>query len=78
MNPAVSEKYAFVISVDTHAATHSFALVTGGTGAVLDHREFPTTATGLPRALSWVERAVDGTPLRRWWSWRARDRSARS
>lgn len=60
MNPTVSEQYAVVVGVDTHAATHSFALVAGGTGAVLDHREFPTTEAGIIRALSWLDRRVDG------------------
>jgi transposase len=30
--PIVAEEYAFVIGVDTHAATHSLALVTAATG----------------------------------------------
>ena len=34
MSPVVSEKYAFVIGVDTHAATHDFAFVAEETGAV--------------------------------------------
>jgi transposase len=60
MSPIVSEKYAFVIGVDTHAATHAFALVAGETGAVLDGSEFPTTTAGLARALSWLDQRLDG------------------
>ena len=48
MSPIVSEQYEFVIGVDTHAATHTFALVAGGTGAVLDRVVFPTTRLGCP------------------------------
>jgi len=50
MSSIVSEQYQFVIGVDTHAATHTFALVAGATRAVLDHAVFPTSAAGLSRA----------------------------
>jgi len=46
----VSEQYEFVIGVDTHAATHTFALVAAATGGVLAHAEFPTSPAGLSRA----------------------------
>ena len=36
--PVVAEEYAFVIGVDTHAATHSLALITAATGAVVIRR----------------------------------------
>jgi len=42
----VSEQYEYVIGVDTHAATHTFALVAAATGALLAHAEFPTTRLG--------------------------------
>ncbi|MGH9305637.1 MAG: IS110 family transposase [Acidimicrobiales bacterium] len=62
MSPIVSEKYAFVIGVDTHAATHTFALIAGGTGTVLDRSVFPTTPSGLLRAVSWLDRRVEDAP----------------
>ena len=37
----VAEQYAFVIGVDTHAATHSLALVSAATGGVVDKAGFP-------------------------------------
>jgi len=43
----VSEQYEYVIGVDTHAATHTFALVDAATGALLAHAEFPTSPAGL-------------------------------
>jgi transposase len=58
MSPIVSENYDFVIGVDTHAATHTYALVAGATGAVLDRSVFPTTAAGLLRARGWLDRRV--------------------
>ncbi|MGZ4533507.1 MAG: hypothetical protein ACXVXP_14320 [Mycobacteriaceae bacterium] len=36
MSSIVSEHYQFVIGVDTHATTQTFALVAAATGAVLD------------------------------------------
>jgi hypothetical protein len=56
MNPMVPEEYDFVIGVDTHAATHTFAVVAAATGAVLDHAMFPTSAAGLQRAQGWMGR----------------------
>jgi len=56
MCPIVSEEYELVIGVDTHAATHTFAVVAGSTGAVLDHAVFPTNPAGLERAKGWIAR----------------------
>lgn len=50
----VADRYAFVVGVDTHAATHHYAIVQARTGGVVDDREFPTSPAGLARALSWV------------------------
>jgi transposase len=58
--PIVAEQYTFVIGVDTHAATHSLALITAATGAVTDHAVFPNTPPGLDRALTWIIRRIDG------------------
>ena len=58
--PTVSKQYEFVIGVDTHAATHSFALVAAATGALLAHAEFPTSPTGLSRAQSWLQQRSGG------------------
>ncbi len=54
----VSEQYEYVIGVDTHAATHTFALVVAATGALLAHAEFPTSPAGLSRAQSWLQQRV--------------------
>jgi transposase len=51
----VSEHYDHVIGVDTHAATHTFALVAASTGALSAHAEFPTNPAGLTRAQSWLQ-----------------------
>ena len=52
--PIVAENYRFVVGVDTHAATHSYAIV-AASGALIDQRTFPTTAAGLARAAAWID-----------------------
>ena len=63
MSLIVSEQYELVIGVDNRAATHTFALVAGGTGAVLDRVVFPTSSAGLGRAQDWLAGRV-GTARR--------------
>jgi transposase len=58
MSSIVSEQYEFVIGVDTHAATHTFALVAGRAGAVLDRTVFPASSAGLCQAQDWLARRV--------------------
>jgi transposase len=58
--PIVAEEYAFVIGVDTHAATHSLALVTAATGGMIDEAVFPNSPAGLTRASTWITRKIDG------------------
>jgi transposase len=58
MGPIVSEQYQYVIGVDTHAATHTFAVVAAANGAVIAQDTFSTTTSGLVRALSWIARRV--------------------
>jgi hypothetical protein len=62
MSSIVAEQYEFVIGVDTHAATHTFALVAGRTDAVLDRAVFPTITAGLSRAQGWLTRRVATAP----------------
>jgi transposase len=55
----VAETYRYVVGVDTHAATHSYAIV-DDRGALLDQTTFPTTPPGLRRALDWIGRRTEG------------------
>ena len=57
--PIVAEQYAFVFGVDTHAATHSFALISATNGAIIDQAVFPTSPAGLDRACAWITRGID-------------------
>ena len=55
----VADDFRFVVGVDTHAATHSYAILSSG-GAVADERTFPTTSAGLGRAREWIARLTQG------------------
>ena len=57
--PIVAEEYSFVIGVDTHAATHSLALVSAISGGVVNQALFPNSPAGLDRALTWITRGID-------------------
>lgn len=47
----VADLYRYIVGVDTHAATHSYAVVRAPSGAVVDQATFPTTPAGLaPRS----------------------------
>lgn len=67
--PIVADEYTHVIGVDTHAKTHTYVILDTRTGGVVDTASFPTSPTGLARALAWVDRrtaagrlaAVEGT-----------------
>ena len=55
----VAESFDFVIGVDTHAKTHTLAVVTPD-GLVGDTGTFPTSSPGLGRATSWVSKHTGG------------------
>ncbi|WP_323794344.1 IS110 family transposase [Nocardioides sp.] len=56
----VARTYRFVVGVDTHAATHSYAVLDSA-GALLDEQTFPTTTTtGIGRAREWIGRRTGG------------------
>lgn len=55
----VAHSYSFVIGVDTHAKTHTYAVI-APTGQLLGCEQFPTTATGIARAIAWVARRTEG------------------
>lgn len=44
--PMVSEQYRMLVGVDTHAATHTLAVVDALTGAEVDQQTFPATPAG--------------------------------
>ena len=56
----VADIYQYVVGVDTHAATHSYAIVGAPNGALIDQATFPTTPAGLKRARDWIGRRTAG------------------
>lgn len=56
----VADHYRFVVGVDTHAATHTYALLESPSGKELGVETFPTTTAGLNRAAAWVGRRTGG------------------
>ena len=52
----VAEHFAFVVGVDTHARSNTYAIITTRTGARLDAAAFPNSQAGIARALSWMMR----------------------
>jgi len=52
----VANTYDYVVGVDTHSRTHTFVVLDALTGAKRDARTFPTTRSGLSRAITWLAR----------------------
>lgn len=44
----VADLYRYVVGVDTHTATHSYALVRALNGVLIDQATFPTIPWGSP------------------------------
>ncbi|MFJ9752977.1 IS110 family RNA-guided transposase [Streptomyces chartreusis] len=59
MNTIVAHTHSFVIGVDTHARTHTYAVLAAN-GEHLDTETFPNTHAGRARAISWVGRRTGG------------------
>jgi len=55
----VAHAHPFVIGVDTHARTHTLAVVSASTGEQLACEQFPATAAGMKRATDWAGRRTD-------------------
>jgi len=52
----VAEKYDYVIGIDTHARTHTYAIINTGTGARIGCEAFPVSGPGMGRAIAWIRR----------------------
>lgn len=60
LHATVADFYRYVVGVDTHAATHSYAIIAAPNGALVDQATFPTTPAGLRRARDWIARRTEG------------------
>lgn len=56
----VAQSRPFVIGVDCHARTHTYAILDARTGEALGCEQFPTTSAGITRAIGWVARRTGG------------------
>lgn len=56
----VAQTRPFVIGVDCHARTHTYAIIEASTRRQIACEQFPTTPAGISRALAWVGRRTDG------------------
>ncbi|MFF2345955.1 transposase [Pseudarthrobacter sp. NPDC058119] len=52
----VAQAYDFVVGIDTHSKTHTLAIISAVTGAEIANETFPSTSTGMSRALRWISR----------------------
>ncbi|PPI02635.1 IS110 family transposase [Rathayibacter sp. AY1B7] len=59
----VARHYDHVVGVDTHARSHTYAIVATKTGEILGTKAFPVTATAIDRAIAWVRGVTSGSVL---------------
>lgn len=59
----VAEKYDYVIGIDTHARTHTYAIISTRSGARKCCQAFPVTTSGMNRAIAWIRRNTHGEIL---------------
>lgn len=52
----VAEHFGFVVGVDTHAKTHTLAIIDTSSGGEMANETFPATTSGGSRTLSWILR----------------------
>jgi hypothetical protein len=56
----VAHAHPFVIGVDTHARTHTLAVLVAATGELVATEQFPATDAGMDRAVAWAACRTDG------------------
>jgi len=59
----VAEKYEYVIGIDTHARTHTYAIINTRTGSKEACQAFPTNPAGMKRSVAWITKRTTGTLL---------------
>ncbi len=62
----VAHSRSFVIGVDPHAKTHTYAVIQTASGQLLGCQQFPTTPQGIARAIAWVGRMTGGDAETLW------------
>ena len=56
----------YVVGVDTHARTHTLAILVAATGELIATEQFPATSPGMDRAVAWAARRTDGDLATSW------------
>jgi len=56
----VAHSHPFVVGVDTHAKTHTYAVIDAKSGQLLGCEQFPTSPPGIARAIGWAGRLTRG------------------
>ncbi|MCI9856937.1 IS110 family transposase [Microbacterium proteolyticum] len=59
----VAHHYDHVVGVDTHARTHTYAVVATKTGEILGAKTFPVTTAAIDRAIAWARDLAGGLVL---------------
>jgi len=59
----VAHHYDHVVGVDTHARTHTYAVVATKTGEILGTKAFPVTTAAIDRAIAWARDLAGGLVL---------------
>ena len=62
MTITVADHYTSVVGIDTHAATHTYALIDSPSGKLLDQKTFPTSPAGITRATTWISNRSGASP----------------
>lgn len=65
MNTIVAQAHPFIVGVDTHARTHTYAVLTAD-GEHLGTETFPNTPAGRSRAIAWAGRRTGGVADTLW------------
>ncbi|WP_043471870.1 IS110 family transposase [Arthrobacter sp. Rue61a] len=60
----VAQTYDYVVGIDTHAKTHTLAIISTLTGGEIANETFPSTSAGMGRALTWISRRSAADPER--------------
>ncbi|QGN33550.1 IS110 family transposase [Microlunatus sp. Gsoil 973] len=62
----VAYSHPFVVGVDTHARSHTLAVVVAVTGELIATDQFPATDAGMDRAVAWAARRTGGDLATLW------------
>jgi len=62
----VAHAHPYVVGVDTHARTHTLAILVAATAELVSAEQFPATGPGMDRAVAWAARRTGGDLATLW------------